>query len=304
VPSSDGPPPTPDAPEAPLDLTARRALPGMRGFNEHPLASSLVASLVVLAVGIWVVWFAPGSAVFREAYFNGSIFHASLFGDPSRGVVSVVHAFVLNIKMFSIAEVLVLVLAIPVALIRNSASPVLLPIRFLTTAYVDIVRGVPMILLIYMVAFGFPALGLPYVSTKSVMTYGIFVLVFAYTAFVSEVYRIGLLSVPGGQVLASRSLGLSRFQTWRHVVFPQALRISTPGLLNDFVSLQKDTALVGTVGLIEALQAAKINQGVYFNDTPFTVSAVMFMVVCVPLCIITDRLIRSDRVKRLAGVSL
>ena len=167
--------------------------------------------------------------------------------------------------MFLISEVLILVVALMVALIRQSADPALLPVRLLATIYVDFFRGVPLLLVVYMVGLGIPGLYLPFLSYQTDMVYGIIALVLSYSAYVSEVYRAGLNSVHQSQVAAARSLGLSQGAAMRHVVLPQAVRNIIPPLLNDFISLQKDTALVGTLGVIEASKAAAIYGSTIFN---------------------------------------
>jgi polar amino acid transport system permease protein len=197
--------------------------------------------------------------------------------------------------------VLILALALLVALIRQSVSPALFPIRILTTAYVDFFRGVPLILVVFALGFGLPALNLPVVSGQSDAVYGVAALVLSYSAYVSEVYRAGLNSVHLSQVSAARSLGLSHRTALRYVVLPQAVRNIIPPLLNDFISLQKDTALVGTLGVIEANKAAGIYSETVFNFSSFTVAAILFLILTIPLARFTDRLIDRDRRRRLAG---
>jgi polar amino acid transport system permease protein len=168
--------------------------------------------------------------------------------------------------------------------------------------YVDFFRGVPLLLVVFAVGLGLPALRLPVISTQSTTIYGIAVLTLSYSAYVSEVYRAGLNSVHQSQVAAARSLGLSQWKSLRYVILPQAIRNIIPPLLNDFISLQKDTALVGVLGAIEALQAAEIYASSVFNYSSFTVAAILFLVLTIPLARFTDRLIERDRRRRLAGV--
>jgi len=189
------------------------------------------------------------------------------------------------------------------ALIRQSTSPVLFPFRVLALVYVDLFRGIPVLLVVLAIGFGVPALRLPFVSLQSAAVYGTVALIITYSAYVSEVYRAGLNSVHRSQTAAARSLGLSQFATLRFVVLPQAVRNIIPPLLNDFISLQKDTALVGVLGAIEANEAAQIYSSTVFNYSSFTVAALLFLLLTIPLARFTDRLIDRDRQRRLAGAA-
>lgn len=166
----------------------------------------------------------------------------------------------------------------------------------------DFFRGVPLILVILALGLGVPGLYLPVISHQPDAVYGVAALVLSYSAYVSEVYRAGLNSVHRGQVAAARSLGLSQRTAMRYVILPQAVRNIIPPLLNDFISLQKDTALVGVLGAIEANQAASIYSSLVFNYSSFTVAAILFLILTIPLARFTDRLIERDRRRRLAGV--
>ena len=168
--------------------------------------------------------------------------------------------------------------------------------------YVDFFRGVPLLLVILAIGFGVPALNLPVVSHQPLAVYGV-ALVLSYSAYVSEVYRAGLNSVHRSQVAAARSLGLSQSAALRYVILPQAVRNIIPPLLNDFISLQKDTALVGVLGAIEANKAAQIYSSTVFNYSSFTVAAMLFLLLTIPLARFTDRLIERDRRRRLAGAA-
>ncbi len=238
---------------------------------------------------------APGSAVFRHTFFDPRDMWQSFIGNPGRGYYSVGEAIWLNIRMFLSAEVLILALALIIAVVRVSTGPVLFPLRVLCVIYVDFFRGVPLLLVVYAVGFGMPALRLPVVSFQSAGVYGVAALVLSYSAYVSEVFRAGLNSVHQSQVAAARSLGLSQPTALRYVILPQAVRNIIPPLLNDFISLQKDTALVGVLGAIEANQAAQIYASTVFNFSSFTVAAILFLVLTIPLARFTDRLIARDR---------
>jgi polar amino acid transport system permease protein len=257
---------------------------------------------VVLGALVAVFLLAPGARAVEHAFFSPRDMWRSFAGNPRQGYYSVGAAIWLNIRMFLAAEVLILALALLVALVRQSVHPALFPIRLLATVYVDFFRGVPLILVIFAIGLGVPALSLPVLSTQSDAVYGVSALVLSYSAYVSEVYRAGLNSVHQSQVAAARSLGLSQRTALRYVILPQAVRNIIPPLLNDFISLQKDTALVGVLGTIEANKAAAIYSEQVFNFSSFTVAAILFLILTIPLARFTDRLIERDRRRRLAGV--
>jgi polar amino acid transport system permease protein len=262
---------------------------------------SSVSTVVVLGALGAAFLLAPGSREVRHTFFNPTDMWQSFIGNPKKGYYSVGEAIWLNIRMFLVAEVLILAAALALALIRQSTNPAMFPIRLLSTVYVDFFRGVPLILVIFALGLGIPALSLPVISTQPDVVYGVAALVLSYSAYVSEVYRAGLNSVHQSQVSAARSLGLSQGTSLRYVVLPQAIRNIIPPLLNDFISLQKDTALVGTLGVIEANKAADIYSETVFNFSSFTVAAILFLILTIPLARFTDRLIARDRQRRLAG---
>jgi polar amino acid transport system permease protein len=273
----------------------------LSGGGGRATAISTISTLVVLAILVVIFLLAPGSAQVRHTFFDVHDMWQSFIGNPKKGYYSVGAAIWLNIRMFLAAEVLILILALVLALIRQSTSPVLFPLRVLGLAYVDFFRGIPQLLVVFAVGLGVPALRLSFVSTRPAAVYGVVALVLSYTAYVSEVYRAGLGSVHQSQLAAARSLGLSQATSLRYVVIPQAVRNIIPPLLNDFISLQKDTALVGVLGAIEANQAAQIYSSTVFNFSSFTVAAILFLILTIPLARFTDRLIDRDRRRRLAG---
>ena len=275
--------------------------PRLLGSGRRGAALSTVSTLVVLAALAAAFLLAPGSAAVRHTFFSPHDMWQSFIGNPKKGYYSVGAALWLNIRMFLAAEVLILALALLIALVRQSTGPVLFPLRALSVAYVDLFRGVPLILVVYALGLGVPALRLPFISSQSNTIYGVAALTLSYSAYVSEVYRAGLHSVHQSQVAAARSLGLSQGTALRYVVLPQAVRNIIPPLLNDFISLQKDTALVGVIGAIEANQAAQIYGSTVFNYSSFTVAALLFLILTIPLARFTDRLIARDRQRRLAG---
>jgi polar amino acid transport system permease protein len=192
------------------------------------------------------------------------------------------------------------VLALGLAILRSLPGPVFFPIRAIAIVYTDLFRGIPTILVITLLGLGAPALGLSWVP-KSTTFWGIVALVLVYTAYVSEVYRAGIESVHPSQEAAARSLGLSRLKTLRFVIVPQAVRRVLPPLLNDFIGLQKDTALVGILGAVEAFQQSQIDQAASFNFTSGVCAAILFLAVTVPLTRLTDWLIARDRRRRQAA---
>ncbi len=273
----------------------------LSGGGRRAAVVSTLSTVVVLAGLAAIFWLAPGSEAVRHTFFDPTDMWQSFVGDPKKGYYSVGAAIWLNIRMFLAAEVLILILALVIALARQSTSPVMFPFRVLAMLYVDFFRGVPLLLVVFAIGLGVPALRLEFVSSQSAAVYGVAALVLSYSAYVSEVYRAGINSVHRSQVAAARSLGLSHGTTLRYVILPQAVRNIVPPLLNDFISLQKDTALVAVLGAIEANEAAQIYSATVFNFSSFTVAAILFLILTIPLARFTDRLIARDRRRRLAG---
>ena len=290
--------------QPPLDFTRRgpRLLGGGRGGGPaRGLALSTASTVAVIAVIAALFLLAPGSAQVRHTFFSPPDLWHSLIGDPAKGYYSIGAAIWLNIRMFLAAEVFILAFGLLLAIVRQSAGPVLLPLRIVALIYVDFFRGIPLILVIYAVGFGLPALDLTVVSTQDPAVYGVIALVLSYSAYVCEVYRAGINSVPLAQVSAARSVGLTQPQAMRYVILPQAIRTIVPALLNDFISLQKDTALVSVLGSIEANRAAEIYSATVFNYSSYVVAAALFLILTIPLARFTDHLIARDRARRLAG---
>ncbi len=199
--------------------------------------------------------------------------------------------FQLNLKMMVVAEILVLIFALAIAVVRGLPGRGAAPFRALAIAYTDVFRGTPLILVAFLVGFGLPGLNMRLISTQSNFVYGVIALTLVYTAYVTEVYRAGIESVHPSQRMAARSLGLSYWQAMRHVVIPQAVRRVIPPLLNDFVGLQKDTALVTVIGVAEATQQAQQFSQNNYNFTSYVVAAVFFILLTIPLARFTDHLI-------------
>ncbi len=280
---------------APAWTPSERELARQRVRSRQRRRSLTIASVATIAffalVALGVVG-SPGWDRVRETFFSG--FHArASFRD-------ILEAFWLNVQMFMIAEPVILVLALLVALARQSRSPWLVPLRVVAVVYTDLFRGIPTLLLVLLFAFGMPALGLQGVP-DSPMFWVVVALVTSYGAYVAEVFRSGIESIHPSQVASAEALGLSRAQTMRHVVVPQAVRRVIPPLLNDFVSLQKDTALGSAAGVFEAVFAAQ-DYGLYqFNFTPYVVVAAFFVVLTIPLARFTDWLGRRMAERERAG---
>jgi polar amino acid transport system permease protein len=240
-------------------------------------------TLVVLAVLAWLVTSSPGWPRVRETFLS--------WPDAKASFPAIAKGFWINVKLFCIAEPIILVVGILVAVTRTTVSPWLTPLRAAAVLYTDLLRGVPTLLVVVLLALGVPALQLTGVTT-SLFWLTLVALVLSYGAYVAEVVRSGIESIHPSQVASAQALALSRTQTMRHVVLPQALRRVAPPLLNDFVSLQKDTALVSAVGVFEALFAAQDYGNYHFNYTPLLVAAAFFVVLTIPLARFTDWLAR------------
>ena len=224
-----------------------------------------------------------------HAFFSPNAFRQSL--------PDVWSGFQLNVKMMLIAEALVLVFALLIAIVRGLPGRGAKPLRGLAIVYTDFFRGTPLTIIAFMCILGIPAVKLHGLSNYSNTTYGILALTIVYTAYVTEVYRAGIESVHGSQRMAARSLGLSYMQALRYVVLPQAVRRVVPPLLNDFIGLQKDTAIIGAIGVTEAAAQANNFANTYFNYTGFFVGAVFFVYLTIPLARFTDHLI-AERERR------
>jgi polar amino acid transport system permease protein len=245
-----------------------------------------VSTIVFFAVLTAVVVSSPGWPEVREQFFDWQVFKESLSDIAPRLLV--------NVRMFLIAEVFILVFGLGIAILRSLPGPVFFPARLLAIAYADFFRGVPTILVIYIFGFGVPALGLSGVP-RSEFFWGVAALVLVYSAYVSEVYRAGIESIHPSQEAAARSLGLTRAQALRFVVVPQAVRRVIPPLLNDFIGLQKDTALVALLGPVEAFRQSQIEVAGRFDYTPYLATALLFVVLTIPMARFTDWLVARQR---------
>ncbi|RJL32116.1 amino acid ABC transporter permease [Bailinhaonella thermotolerans] len=240
-----------------------------------------VSTVVFVVIAAWAIVNSPGWPRVKETFFSGEAFAMSF--------PEVLAGFWKNVQIFVIAELLILPLGLLVAVVRGLKTPVFFPLRALAVAYTDIFRGTPTLLVVYLIGFGLPALNLKGVPSDP-MVLAVIALTLSYGAYVAEVFRAGIDTVHPSQRAAARSLGLGHLQTMRFVVLPQAVRRVAPPLLNDFVSLQKDTAMASVIGVIEALRQAQIDAGKMFNYTPYLVAALLFVALTVPMARLTDYL--------------
>jgi polar amino acid transport system permease protein len=251
--------------------------------------ASTLTFAVVMAVGVTST---PGWDRVRSQFLDAEVARAAL--------PRVLQGLWLNLRVLVVAAVLVVLLGLAVAVLRTLRGPVLAPLRLLATAYTDLFRGLPLIIVLYVVGFGVPGLRLQGVPTSAAVL-GTVALVLVYSAYVAEVFRAGIESVHPGQVAAARSLGLTHRQTTRLVVLPQALRTVTPALLNDFVALQKDVGLISVLGAVDAVRAAQIQAARAFDFTPYVVAGLLFVLLAVPTVRVADRVARRAAGRERAG---
>jgi polar amino acid transport system permease protein len=270
-------------------------------LGRRATVASAVSTVLIIGGLVAAFYLAPGGAIVRRDFFNTHDMWESLVGNHHKSLNSVGEGLLINIRVFLIAEVFILTFGLTLAWTRMSKSPVLMPFRILAVIYSDIFRGIPVLLVFLLIGYGVPGLQLGYISNQSPEVYSGVALILTYSAYVAEVFRAGIFSVPHGQILAARSLGLTNATTMRRVILPQAVRTVIPPLLNDFISLQKDTALLSVLGVIEAVQAGTIFQDAKFNSSGLVVASILFLIMTVPLTRVTDGLIARDRNRRLAS---
>lgn len=264
-----------------------------RSLRRRSVLIATVVTGTVFTVLVWALLSSPGWPRVKALFFDPEHARASL--------PLIWDAFwTYNVKLFLLAEPLILVLGLAVALARTARSPWLVPVRALAVLYTDVFRGIPTILLVLMFGFGMPALGLQGVP-NSLFFWSLMALVVSYGAYVAEVFRSGIEAIHPSQIASADALGLSRGQAMRFVVVPQAVRRVIPPLLNDFVSLQKDTALVSSVALFDAVFTARDYGNYYFNYTPYVVVSCFFIVLTIPLARFTDWLQRRMAERERAG---
>jgi polar amino acid transport system permease protein len=254
-------------------------------INRKKILIATTSSILVLGALASLIVTSPGWQVVKETFFDWS-YGSEVLGAISKGLI-------VNVRLTIIAAILIGFFAMVLALLRTSRSAALTPFRFLATAYVDIFRGVPLLLVILLIGFGLPALRIQGL-TNSVLILGTAAVVLTYSAYVAEVLRSGILSIHPSQRAAARSLGLTSSQTMRHVVLPQAVKRVVPPLLNDLVALLKDTGLVSILGVTDAVRAAQIASSRTFNYTPYVTAAILFLLITIPLTRYTDRVLAKS----------
>ena len=274
---------TPSARQVERDALRRR-------LRRRSATIATLATIVVLGLLIVGILTSPGWQRVKETFFS--------WDDAKASFPAVIKGFGLNVLLFSIAEPLILVLGALVAVVRSTTAAALFPLRLLAVFYTDLFRGVPTLLVVILAGFGIPALQLQGI-TNDTFWLGLFALVLSYGAYVAEVFRSGIDSIHPSQVASADALGLSHGQAMRYVILPQATRRVVPPLLNDFISLQKDTALLSAIFVFEALFAAQDYAAYNFNYTPLVVVALLFVALTIPLARFTDwmgrRMMRRER---------
>jgi len=257
---------------------------GRRAVRRRQSIRSVLISIVstlVLAIVVWITLInTPGWARVQQTFFDPTVFVAAL--------PRVWDGFLLNLRVLFFAAIGVLVLSILIAVIRTLRGPVFFPLRTLAAGYTDLFRGLPLIIVLYLVGFGIPGLqGSDGVRIPSAVL-GTVALILTYSAYVSEVFRAGIEAVHPSQRLAARSLGLSHGQTMRLVVLPQAVRKVTPALMNDFIAMQKDVGLISVLGAVDAVRAAQIETAKFFNFTPYVLAGLLFVLLALPMIRFAD----------------
>lgn len=263
---------------APSDLERERAA-FRRSRSARSLTISAISTAVVAVVLVLVVSSAPGWPAVRQAYFS--------WDKAVSSFPAVLEGLWLNLRIMVVCGVVIAILGLAIAVGRTVRGPVAFPLRLLCTAYVDLFRGLPLLLVLLLLGYGMPALRLTGVPNSPLFWGGV-ALILSYSAYVAEVFRAGIESVHPSQRAAARSLGLSHNKTLRFVVLPQAVRRVVPPLMNDLVSLQKDSGLVSILGVVDAIRAAQIETASDFNYTPYVVAGVLFICLTIPMARLTD----------------
>lgn len=255
------------------------------------VVTSLISTIVFVAIIVIGLKMSPGWPRVKETFFSAEYFVSS-FPEILKGLW-------LNIKVLAIALVGVAIFATLIALVRTSNNPVLFPLRALAALYTTIMRGIPMIVVLYLIGFGIPGLGIFGRIDPSVL--GTIAVIMGYSAYVAEVLRAGFNDVHPSQRASARSLGLTTGQTTRMIVIPQALRKVAPALMNDFISMQKDVGLISVLGAVDAVRAAQIEVASTYNFTPYVVASLLFILMSVPFILLNDWYSARLRKRELSG---
>lgn len=253
--------------------------------------TSLISTIVLAAIIVVGLEMSPGWPRVKETFFSPEYFAASL--------PEVLAGLWLNVKVLVVALIGVAIFATLIALVRTSNNPVLFPLRVLAALYTTIMRGVPMIVVLYLIGFGIPDLGIFGRIDPSLL--GTIAVVMGYSAYVAEVLRAGFNDVHPSQRASARSLGLTAGQTTRMIVIPQALRKVAPALMNDFISMQKDVGLISVLGAVDAVRAAQIEVASTYNFTPYVVASLLFILMSVPFILLNDWYTARLRKRELSG---
>ncbi|ALJ19211.1 amino acid ABC transporter permease [Microbacterium sp. No. 7] len=267
---------------------------GRRAYRQRRAQQSVlvaIASTVVVAVVVWVfVIDTPGWAAVQKAFFDPEI--------AVRALPRVWAGFLLNLQVLALSVVTVAIVALVLAMLRTLRGPVFFPLRLLAAAYTDLFRGLPFIIVLFLIGFGLPTLADTRIPP---IVLGTLAVTLTYSSYVAEVLRAGIEAVHPSQLLAARALGLGHAQTLRRVVLPQALRKVTPPLMNDFVSMQKDVGLISILGAVDAVRAAQTVAAQTYNFTPYVVAGVLFILLAIPTIRLTDWYTARLRAREQAG---
>jgi polar amino acid transport system permease protein len=257
--------------------------------NEHirSILVSIVSSVVLALVIVVGLKMSPGWSRVQGSFFSGKYFLSSF--------PHVLEGLWLNVQVLFYAVIGVAILSVVIALLRTSRSAILFPLRMLAIAYTTVLRGIPMIVILYLIGFGIPGLEI-FPGRIDPAILGTTAIILGYSAYVAEVLRAGLESVHPSQRASARSLGLSVSKTLRLVIIPQALRKIAPALMNDFISMQKDVGLISVLGAVDAVRAAQIDVATSYNFTPYVVASVLFILLSIPFIILNDWY--SDRLRK------
>ena len=264
--------------EFPVSEVERQRRRYRRARTTRSLLISAISTLIIAALIVVILASSPGWKTTQQTFFNWEYAKSSF--------PAVLSGMWLNIRMLLVAATGVAIFATLLAAARTLGGPVFFPIRFLAAAYTDIFRGVPFIVVLYIIGFGIPALNPS--RRIDVTLLGTIALVITYTSYVSEVLRAGLESIHPSQRYAARSLGLTHGQTMRHIIVPQAVRKVTPALMNDFISMQKDVGLISVLGATDAIRAAQVQQATTYNFTSYVVAGLLFIVLSFPFIRLSD----------------
>jgi polar amino acid transport system permease protein len=259
-----------------------------RARRRRSVAIATFSTVVVVGSLIILIPLTPGWERVRQAFFDGDVFVETFPG--------LLEAFWLDVQILLWSTPFILIVSLLVALARNSRSPALFPLRAVAVIYTDVLRGIPVILLVFLIGFGVPALGLSR-EWANPLIWGTVTLVLSYSAYTAEIIRAGIDAVHESQRAGARSLGMTSTQTMRTIVLPQAFRKIVPPMMNTFVSLQKDVALVSLIGPVEILRQAGIDKATYANFTPYVAASLIFLALTIPFTRLADWLLARQRAR-------